>query len=596
MKLGKLVRDPALLPALPRRATVVQKADRAARADFLLRRGRAALAANPSWRGAGPLEVAAGGVAPLTAQLTKDVTAAATKVRTLRTTMADFSKTALVPLDDATVDPAKRFRRRYMSLLGQTPVQLRATAIVTAGWMTLSANLAISDADLHTLVSRRLMVSERMLWYVGRVSFGERSWDFAPARRKEWQDGWNRIFEYPRLPIQKPFAGLCRAPTGSQICDPAGAMRGWHERFGGQFIHLIQVNPKAGPSWKRADEFFFDKAGGAADPAQAVLDLFTASKRFDERNFLMCDHVIHCMHLESLVRVKSKRDGSQAWLKNLTDVESDGWLRIIHPTARAGGVAFLVGDREPRFFQRTKIDTRDLMVGDHVIVFNHPAYDKAKEAVDVWRLENALVVATSPRLLLQGHGTNPMPFTSTRTIPVKDKTTLEQSMRLNMLGLFNRKLRQFRDAAKAENRKAAPRALVNDFDSQAVLVQRTDVGPYSGYKLSDFAPAVAPLARWWIRWAQSDEQNERNMAVDTAWARQTWEKSLVELTGGFGYFPLWLPKRDRAGDPVRKRGKIAALQEVFVSQKMAAGWNWYYEKDESPDPAAVHRVAVRGPR
>jgi hypothetical protein len=137
---------------------------------------------------------------------------------------------------------------------------------------------------------------------------------------------------------------------------------------------------------------------------------------------------------------------------------------------------------------------------------------------------------------------------------------------------------------------------MDDFDSQAVVVRRTDIGPYSGYDPSDFTAAMTKLARWWIRWGQDDEQNEHAIAADSTWAKQTWEKSLVELTGGFGFFPLWLPRVDRRGNPVRKGGKISALKEVTVSQKMAAGWNWYYEKDESPDEAAAHKVAARRPK
>jgi hypothetical protein len=198
--------------------------------------------------------------------------------------------------------------------------------------------------------------------------------------------------------------------------------------------------------------------------------------------------------------------------------------------------------------------------------------------------------------MLQGHGTNPLPFTSTRTIPVKDKSTLEQSMRLNMLGLFNRKLDQLRRAAVAENAKAAPRAVIDDFDSDAQLVQRTGIGPYSGYDLSQFSAPLKKLARWWARWDQDSEQNEHLISADPDWAQQTWDKERVELVGLEGFFPLWLPRLDAAGRPVRKAGKISALQEVTVSQKMASGWSWYYAKGESPDDSAPHRVAARRPR
>jgi len=595
MQLGKLVRDPTLLPALPKRATVIQEAERDGRADFLLRRGKLALASNIFFPGNGPGEVMDDVVEMLTAQLKTEVEVAAKKMATLRAAMADPSKTELLAIDDKSVDPARRFKNTYMSLIRRTPEQLRATAIVSAGWSTLAADLTLSDADLHSLVSRRLLMTERMLWYVGRPE--SRSWDFSPADKRDWQDGWNRIFEYGRLPALNPFSSLCNPAKGQTACDVKGQMTGWDQRPGGQFRHTIQVNPTAAPEWigHGDDDLFFKKAGGT-DPAKAILDVFTPSKRFDRRNFLYCDQTICCLHLESLVRVKSKRDGNRAWLKKLTDKESDGWLRIISPGVWAGGAAFLVGDRDARHFAAEAIDTEELMVGDHLIVTNHPAYEMAMESVDVWRLENALVVTTSPRLLLQGHGTNPLSFTAKRRIPLRDDTAVEEGMRLNMLTLFNRKLKKLRALAEKENAKAKPRLEI-DFDSRARLAQRTDSGPISGYKPSNFTPEAAKKARWWIRWdaPDADHSQEPGILADRTWAEQAWAKSLVELTGTHGWFPLWLPRLEK-GKPVKTGGKISALQAVFVSQEMAAGWNFYYGKDESVDEAAKHRVWVRRPK
>jgi hypothetical protein len=371
-------------------------------------------------------------------------------------------------------------------------------------------------------------------------------------------------------------------------------MPGWQKRFGGQYQHALQVNPKARPHWKTADEFFFDKSTGA-DPAQSIRDLFTPSKRFDERNFLLCDHVIHTLHLESLVRVKSKRDGNSAWLKAITDAQPEGWLRITFPNLRSGHPVFLGGDFESRFFVHETVYASDLMVGDHVIIYNHPAYDVAKERVDVWRMENALVVATSPRLLLQGHGTEPLPFTSTRKIPVKDKLTDEPSMRFNMLTLFNNKLKKLRAAAEAENAKRSPRAEIDDFDSEARLVLRTDVGPYSGFDPKGFTPDAARKARWWIRWAHDAEHFEDTIAADDVWAREAWNTSRVEITANASFFPLWLPRRNGKGELYLQGGKISVLEEVFASPQMAAGWDWYYEKGESIDIEAPHRLVARRP-
>jgi hypothetical protein len=595
MHLGKLVRDPNLLPALREGATVVDEADREARAEFLLRRGKAELVANPDWVGSGAGEVADTAVGHLHDRLQQDVDAAARKMATLTAAMADPAKTDLLPLDDANVD--RRYRTAYKSVILLKAEQLRATAIVSAGWTTLAGDLTVSDADLHSLVSRRLIMTERMLWYVGPG--GGHSWDFAPAHHKEWQDGWNRMFEYGRLGPDKAYNSLCKPAPGQTACDASGQMAGWERRPSGQFRHDIQLNPTASPDWVRHDdhELFFKKAGGT-DPAQAILDIFTPSKRYDQRNLLYCDQTLCCLHLEALVRVKSKRDGNRTWLKGLTDVESDGWLRVINPGNYANGIAFLTSDREPRHFTSGTIDRSELMVGDHVAVYNHPAYDMAMERVDVWRLENALVVSTYPRLLLQGHGTNPLPFTSARRPPVKNKEDLEDSMRLNMLKRFNRKLDVLRAAAVKENAKASPRAVIDDFDSHAKVTLRTTLGPYSKFDPADFTPAMAKLARWWIRWPAPVDYHfhEKDILADPAWAQQIWDQQRVELEGASGWFPLWLPRVDKVGAPVRKGGKISAVTRVIVSQPMAAGWNWYYDKDESLEENASHKLWVLRPR
>jgi hypothetical protein len=604
-KIGKVIRDQALLPKLAKKHTVADEAASAARAQFLLRRGNAALAANPSWKGASADEVKDAAKATFIAQLLSDVTIAALKVATLQLNLGDATQTETVGIDDASVDPKARFRTTYMKLFKQTPNQFRATAIVTAAWATLADDLTISDADLHSLVSRRLMVVERMMWYIGSVD--SRAWNITGTN--EWRDGWNRIFEYPRLWVAKPFASLCN-PDSNGVCDTNGKMAGWTKRFGGQFRHAYQVGSGAGSFWSFVSPYHFSfKRGGGNDPADAVKKVFEPSTDFRKRSLLMCDHVIQCLHLEALVRVKSKRDGGTTWFKTMEAAESKWWLEITNPSAfdddkDPNDPKVLGLETEPRFFKREKIDVRDVQVGDHVIIYNHPAYDEAKESVNVWRLENAVVVATSPGILLQGHGTNPLPFTSTRTIPVKaDKTASEPAMRLNMLGLFNKKLDEYRAAAVAENAKTNPATSVQVGDADARLVQRTVLGPYSGYDLSQFSTKMKAFARWWIRWDHSLEHNEPAIAADSAWAQQIWDHMRVELLddgsvvllGGSAFFPLWLPRMTKAG-PYRSGGKISVVQRVFVDQTMAPGWSWYYDKDELPDPTARHKVTARRPK
>jgi len=598
-KLGAIVRDPTLLPKLPKKHTVVQEAAQAARAQFLLHRGRAALTANSSWKGPGDDDVKDANKAALVSQLSSDVTTAVSKVTTLQAAMTDATKTDMVGIDDASVDPKARYRTAYMRLFKRSPEQFRATAIVTAAWATLADDPAISDADLHELVGRRLMVVERMMWYVGAANWGDRSWKITPAN--EWQDGWNRIFEYPRLPVVKPFASMCY-PDADGVCDVLGQMVGWTKELGGQFGHHFRVGSAAASLWSFGGDYSFSfKRGGGNDPASAVTKIFQASADFQERSLLMCDHVIQCLHLEALVRIKSKAGGT-GWFTTLEAAEKPGWLAITTPNGfddnpDPANPKILGLRTEPRFFKREKIDLEEVQAGDHVVVYNHPAYDKAKQPVNVWRLENAVVVSTSPRTLLQGHGTNPLPFTSTLPSPLKeDKGAPEPSMRRKMVRLFTGTLKEYRRAAVAENAKTNPRTSIDVGDAEATLVQRTDTGPYSKYDLSEFSATTKVLARWWICWNQDGEQNEPNIAADPAWAQQIWDHMRVELLdNGIAYFPLWLPRMTKTG-PYWSGGKISDVRHVLVDPKMIPGWSWYFEKNELPDLTAAHHVAARRPK
>jgi hypothetical protein len=612
VKIGKLTRDPALVPALPKKPTNTQQAENKGRMEFVLARARAALVANPTWQGSDPDDVNTANQAALKALVKTEVTAAAAKLATLKTTMADTTKTELVDVDVASIDPPQaaagkkaRLVLRYASLFGLGPPQLRAAGIASAGWMHLAEDPSISDDDLHSLVSRRLMMAERMLWYVSTVGNLNRSWG-KTGNKWDGTDGWERMFEYPRLPVTKPLIATCNLTGAGTTCDPAGALDGWTKVT--RYVHDKKVADNVSSKWKRdpADAYgFFFKNVAGNDPADAVTELFTAHDDFRERNLLMCDQTIHCLHLEALVRVKSKREGNRTWLATLVNAEPDGWLRIFAPMAyddfkvATPHRTYLASKFESRFFETKQVTISELAIGDHVIVNNHPAYDKCMDPDDVWRLENALVVATTPRLLLQGHGTNPLPFTSTIKVPVEgDKPKLEPSMRRDMLGLFNAKLAELRQLALTENNKPAPLLVLHLPGGDADLVQRTTVAPYSGYDTSDYTANADALARWWIRWDRDTDADstEAKIEADSAWARWVWEKQLVEITGPRAYFPLWRPKLTKAGQPVRAGGKISAVVPTWVSQEMAPGWDWYYQKGESPDESAVHRATIRRPK
>lgn len=195
MKIGKLTRDPALVPPLPKKPTTTQQAENKGRAEFVIARARAALVANPTWQGSDPDDVNAANQTALKTLVKTEVTAAATAIAKLKTAMGDTTKTELVALDAVSIDPPQaaagkkaRLALRYASLFGLGPLQLRAAGITSAGWMHLADDPSISDDDLHSLVSRRLMMAERMLWYVSTAE--DRAWG-KTGNKWNGTDGWS---------------------------------------------------------------------------------------------------------------------------------------------------------------------------------------------------------------------------------------------------------------------------------------------------------------------------------------------------------------------------------------------------------------------
>ena len=161
------------------------------------------------------------------------------------------------------------------------------------------------------------------------------------------------------------------------------------------------------------------------DPAKpkavdAIAGLFTRSSDFLQRNLMYCDHTIHALHLEALVFAESKRRaaGDTAWLDGVVATKPAGWLRLYHPLVSPGALQptqgkFLAGSGEPDFFQHMPVRPQELQVGDHLIVYNHPAYEHST-LHGAWRLENAVVVQTTPELLVQGHGSPIMRIASAK--------------------------------------------------------------------------------------------------------------------------------------------------------------------------------------
>lgn len=539
------------------------------RGGFIVIRVRQIRSAAPD-----PTDIPTADVPALRSQLTTEIAQAVTAYNSINTLVtADATANKLLPLSG--VD--RRMRNSYIALdfIPDSLTAMRTRIVRQLVWWSVAVDSTLlapaKVADLHLLVDRRLRVVERMLYDVGRVNHAWQANEIYNNKSGPWKDGWNRMFEYPRLPqklgdsgnSRHVFKDICNPDaTAAQVCQDA-ALSDWRVK-GVEHIHLratTRLNPVATPSWERPpagvtspdvagdDYTFFLKSG--IDPVLAIEQLFTPSDDYKKRNLLFCDHVIHVLHLESLLWAKKKRSVNMSWLTSYVGGNHLlGKLRIDVPIW--SGPVFLAGQNDGTYFEFKRIHLSEVQISDHLIVYNHPAYDKATVG-GVWRLENALVVGIYPGLKLQGHGTNPK--------------TLDQ-MKQDMIGLFNRELNRLRQRVDTHLTSGSADTEI-DFGGGGKLVRRVD--PANSTYI-----ATHKKADWWLRWTLDSEKDEAAIAADPARKALALERHKVEYDATHGYFPIWEPVLRSNGTPIKNgAGKITRIQPVTVSARMVAAWTWY---------------------
>ena len=475
----------------------------------------------------------------------------------------------------------RRINARYLGLHLGTPQAIRRRIVAGVVWRAAATDTAMLDLakfeDLHLLVDRRLRIVERMLYDVG--SGGSRDWNLQEINTNPggpWHDGWNRMFEYPRVP-QGVFLRHCSPSAANGLCQAPG-LAGWSKIGTDHLHHEIRLNPQASRFWDfdaPGDHYRLDYQANAVSPnspALAIESLFVPSDDYQKRNLLYCDHVIHALHLEALLFSKKKRDPADlSWLTSTVAAHPKGWLRIYVPIW-PGGEAYLGGSNEPLYFLYNEIHYSELQIGDHLIVYNHPAYDKSTVG-GVWRLENALAVQLDPKALFQGHGTNPLSF---------------DAMKLKMLKLFNKQLNHLRDIVQGHI-KGGNTATELEFGNYKGKLLRRVPPSNSAYATSQ------QYADWWLRWDLDPETGEPAIALDAARQARAKKVHKVEYdsASNSGFFPLWEPERFRSGAPVLDgSGKIRRAIKVVATKKMIAGWTWYMPVDLE-DEGKLHVICPR---
>jgi hypothetical protein len=419
-------------------------------------------------------------------------------------------------------------------------------------------------------------------------------------------------------------------------------MQDWAE-FGSTHLRgPVRANPSVRTSWRPApgNEVELDYAPTSGVTAVAAIQrLFQPSPDFLSRNLLYCDNAIHALHLEALVFAMTKRGAGTAWLDDAVSAGGDKWLRVHFQFGNPQ--RFLGGSREPDFFEHVTVRQADLQVGDHLIVYNHPAYAKATSG-GVWKLENALVVQTFPALLLQGHGTVPHTQGAIWNVMLryfKDELALRRAdveglarvvrfapnavivdrsayfwpgltvdivrddmgeavlaANVTVVSVSGRMVRYAGASVSATTPHRVRRARGTAFDDRRESVIGADVVRRVATAASEY-DGIHQRADWYLTW-KADEQEEaiRNDPARAAFVR---ERQLIEYTRErvsgktvtIGWFPLWQPSKQR-GSPPRRNGKIVSTEPVTVDPRQIAGWTFFFDAD----PAKRDRVPVIRPR
>jgi hypothetical protein len=625
--------------------------------NFVRRRVRLLIDANPSFEDPGRpgdlTPIATKGVAFALVKEMADVRTALAAIRTR--VQADVKKGLHLPVD----------RTATARVLDQPPsgnaASMRERLILSVVYQATAWDIRFAEPAnldrLHRLCDRRLRLVERMLYEVGRGA--ARGWKAKPPAAGPWPDGLARAFEYPRVP-RNMFLTTCQ-PDAKDFCT--APMDAWHLGDDNTIVGPIQTNPGTTARWRpgTADPYALEFT--PLDPAKpkavdAISGLFTRSSDFLQRNLMYCDHTIHALHLEALVFAESKRRaaGDTAWLDGVVATKPAGWLRLYHPLVSPGALQptqgkFLAGSGEPDFFHHIPVRPQELQVGDHLIVYNHPAYEHTT-LHGAWRLENAVVVQTTPELLVQGHGSPIMSIASAKA---------------HMLGLFLKALTICRAALRplakvtasagstavkvdstsavrvgmkidvieaatetpiAQQRKVTrvdARAKTVEFDGAAVAATaqhalRRAHRPQFGGKFDSLflasptsaneifllrrvdraASAFAPGSQdgdWHVAWvAHPREEKIRLDAKRAAFVKkQHFVDYTVEKDGAYsttvGWFPLYEPVKV-GGKPVLKRGKIVGIQPISIGVDNISAWTWFADPDANAATVPVIRPSV----
>jgi len=262
-----------------------------------------------------------------------------------------------------------------------------------------------------------------------------------------------------------------------------------------------KVNDAATAYWDRntsGEAYLFPlSAEGRKHAYTAITSLFTPQTDPKART------LIHCDYLVSLIEYRAWAEtiGVEKFNKNVE-------YGNIKPVLKYDGFADLAGDVKVsdgtdittmRPLEKVTLGSEsELVVGDHVVFYNHPTYDALTLGdPDVWKLENAIVVgAGKGGLLFQGHGYPSPVEKSVLMTAMCSKYNLHVDRALELINIEKQaKGKAAKDSAKANRLAKYPDVAPKPGGGWEVVGMSTVTGRVERRDLGHLAPTTAPGLR-----------------------------------------------------------------------------------------------------
>jgi hypothetical protein len=163
-----------------------------------------------------------------------------------------------------------------------------------------------------------------------------------------------------------------------------------------------RVNKEArtywGPVQDRNDDYFFQlSTQGKNEPYQALIRLFKSQVKKADRTLIHCDYLVSVVHMRAFAETIG-----------VAEFEKRVKAGTIPMTLKWNGFDdILTGSPQQKSLQEVRPSSeRDLVIGDHVVFWNHRAYDLINENIgEAWRLENAVLEKKLNGVdIFEGHG------------------------------------------------------------------------------------------------------------------------------------------------------------------------------------------------